>query len=211
MSVSATSFVPRASALDIALQIENLSGSAIPGIDFQITESPLVKVQVLSAIETRIEPRSLIHHTLTIQADELVVPQLLKLLVIPNGGDVDTLDTRLKIFPSHFFSPGDRDAIEFAERQAVALFEVKCPIDRTPPEIVKTVADVFQGTVVRESEDGSEFVLLAKWVSGKYAVCSMIFHGTEVGIGVRTPNDALSEAVCREIEMRIARDGHRSR
>jgi hypothetical protein len=206
MTVTAVSFVSKGNVLEIGLDIENLSGSSIPGIDFEFCESALVKLRSLRPIENRVEAKSVVHHKFSVEVEELVIVQIVKLLIIPNGGDVNTLDTRLRIFPTHFFVPAGLDAQEFAEKQAIAVYEKSCPLRKSVCESLQIVANVFQGIVREIDEDGKSFVMIAKWVKGRFAVCSIAFREDSVDIVVKTSNATLSESVARELDMRLRRD-----
>ena len=206
LSVTAIDFIPKSmSLLEVLLQIDNASGSDIPSIDFILTETKSVKSNAILPMVNGIEARSSYIHSLVIEISDPFVPQIAKLLIVPNGGDVDSLEARLRIFPSFFLTPGDVDALEFAEKKATESENLTLPTAKPPRTVLQDVANITRGMVVTNSTDDLQAsTLCSKLSSGCYLVCKLS-HVSDgfVNVELKCSEARILAPLLKEIELKL--------
>ncbi|KAH0801178.1 Adaptin N terminal region family protein [Histomonas meleagridis] len=98
--------------LEFTIQINNESSSVIPSIGFTLIETSHIKSVDISPLTIGIGPSSSIMHSFVISVDNPYLAQAAKFIIVPNGGGVDSLETRIVVFPSYFLVPSDESSLD---------------------------------------------------------------------------------------------------
>ena len=202
LSVTAIDFVPKSSSLlEVVLNVENYSGSDIPSIDFVLSETKSVKASAVFPMANGIEAKSSYVHSLVLEVSDCFVPQIVKICVVPNGGDVDSLESRLRIFPSYFLTPGDVDALGFAEKKATECQELTLPTSKSPRVVLQDVANITRGMVVATDDCDT---LCSKLAGGGYLVCRLTYPSDGfVHVELKCCEARLISPLLKEIELKL--------
>jgi hypothetical protein len=199
-NVSAVGFKPKApNLLGIELQIENSSRCDIFSVDFRPRESDAVKCTKAESIIEGIAAGCLFSYVLTVEVTNIFVLNVLRLLIVPNGGGVEAMEARIRLFPSYFLVDTDNSVVEIAmkrvgEGRRAAKFGFGMEYRE---KIVGVVGDLLHGKYVAD-----EGLICSKFVTGEFVVCSLKF-GEEMEIEVRCQTEELAEILYREIEMKM--------
>lgn len=206
LAIAAIDFAPKTQTqLEITLKIENLSGSDIPSVDFQVTETKSVKISDVQPLVHGIEAKSSYIHSITLEIENCNVPQAVKMLVVPNGGDVDSIEARLRIFPSYFLVPADIDSLDFALKKCTDGKQTTIIFDKKQKDVIQDIANVMRGSVIPDgSEDENVYVLCAKSMGTNYAVCYVnCLSENAAEVDVKSWDAEYSASVIKEIELKF--------
>lgn len=176
--------------LELVLQVRNLSDAYIPSLNFHITPSKNVSVLSMPPKKSAIKAKTSARFSISISVTDTHEPHLLKILVVPTGGDVEALSGRAKILPSSFLVPAD-PGIDSNEPTAVRVFDVgKAP----GTAILQAIANGTQGKT-QATEPGAFY---ARTVEGNPVICKANVSEGKVTVEMKCESE-LANALLKEI------------
>lgn len=246
ISVRAMDFIPAQKNLEIIIEITNLSPSDIPSVDFSVIETSTIHQikaeSIFSVIQGSLTPNSeqyqnlaksqiaTVQHSITVSVEDTLIPQLIKFYVLPVSGEA--LEARLRIFPSFFLTPVDPALFEIAQTKVgfKKSTEIHVPEGIKPRDVLQTVANVLQASVVdsqvdqkvenQPSNEGSndqsaneslsqpnevrKKALISKTSTGEYVVITLTYKDDNtVLFEIDTPIEKLSMSLIKEVELKM--------
>lgn len=188
--------------LEITIQIRNLSHSDIPSIGFKLSETKNIKIVNLSDLTISISPNICINYTFTISIENHFIPNILKLLIIPNNCDIDSVETKIIIFPSYFLKPYDKNLIEILKQKCIFSenieFESKCE----KRKVIQNLANLLQANVIYNEE---QIILISVSQFSDYFYCILDFNLPLLKIELSSSNELYVKTLLKEIKMNFDR------
>ncbi|KAH0788533.1 Adaptin N terminal region family protein [Histomonas meleagridis] len=134
--------------LEFTIQINNESSSVIPSIGFTLIETSHIKSVDISPLTIGIGQSSSIMHSFVISVDNPYLAQAAKLIIVPNGGGVDSLETRIVVFPSYFLVPSDESSLDTFIEKCTFSSEVTYNVSMEARNVLQKFANIFQATII---------------------------------------------------------------
>ena len=201
LSVILTKVVPcDKNQLEITIQINNTSTSNIPSIGFTLTETKYIKIKNLEDLTISICPNTSIYHSFTISVEGHLVPQIVKLLVIPNGCDVDSIETRIIIFPSYFLKPVDKSLIENIKDKCIFSENIELESKVEKRNIIQNLANLLQANTVYDED---KIQLIAASHFSDYFYCILDFNSQNIKIQLCSSNELYAKTLIKEIKINL--------
>ncbi|OHS94768.1 Adaptin N terminal region family protein [Tritrichomonas foetus] len=201
ISVAASEFIPTQKTLEVSLEIFNVSKSYIPSIDFSVFETHSVHIKESEPLNSGIEPGSSVQHSIFLNVEDLTAPQLVKIIFVPISGE--SLEVKMKIFPSYFLIPVDAGLMSHAESKVCFKKSKTFEINTCKPkEVLQSVVNVLQANVASNENEKSK-TLLSKTSINEYVYSTITYEETNIQVEVGSPNERLSISLLKEVELKM--------
>lgn len=206
MLVSATEFFCRQESpnvLEIELSIQNQSMSPLTAIDISVQAPPTVAKPVsIPSYSQEIKPGEIASHRISIEVMNIVIPQKLRLFLIPTDSGMETLESQFRVFPSYFLLPGDEAGFEEAQQRAVNVEKRKPTTTAKPKEVLQCIVNVLRAAVMK-STDVQSRSLYARSTLNDEVICNLKIEVGALFIELRSTSLPLVKVLIREVEMKL--------
>ena len=212
LSVQATDFIPNHKTLEIVLEIQNISLTEISSIDFSVVETEFVHKHEMEPLLIPLNSNCSSTHTISITFDEINSPQIIKLIIVPFSGE--SLEAKMKIYPSYFLIPVDSGLLQVAEKKATLTKSISFKTDVKPRQVLQSIANIIQGTVINpqikdddqnstSSENNKSRLLISKASTNDYILTKIEYKDDGAILEVGSPNEKLTSSLLKECEIKL--------
>ena len=204
IKVTALNFKPNKenpTEVNIELLIENLTSSQIEKVSIEYQESSSVKAISLDPTEA-IKPNESIHHTVTFDVAVTTAPNVARLLFIPDCGNGEVLEGRIRLLPSIFLVPGTQEKLEEAKEHSQKKESLSLKAKGTPRETLQRITNVL-GAKVLPGEDKTSKILYSYSYQKHDVVALVKFQNDSVEISISSDDAGLISNLIKEIETKF--------
>lgn len=205
MTVQATEFhcsVEKPTTLDIDLSILNNSMNYLTAIDISVPPSSNVKAASLPSYNQTIGTGEKATHKISLEFQNILIPQKVRLILVPTDSGAETLEASLLFFPSFFLMPGDPANIDAAISAATYVQKLKPVTQAKPKDLLQCVVNVLRSTIIKGNDQQSR-TLYSRTTLNHEVVCSLKVDVSNVFIELKASDQTLSKDLIREIELKI--------
>jgi hypothetical protein len=186
--------------LSLNLLITNLAPAPLTLIDVQLADAQTYKAIDVASISDEIAPNSSDTHTIIIELVKPPKPLILRAIFTPVSCGGESLEARIRLFPSYFLKPAKPDA--FPADDCVHEHSVQTKLKVTPPECIKALVKVLRSKMLRDT--ASKTVKMYAMASyGAFVLTNFACDGTSATITLKSTVAELTDSLAREIDLAL--------
>lgn len=200
MKVSVDSVDAEENQVTLHLLIENQSQDPIPSIDVSLSDTAEIRTVDVSGIFSPIEGRSILEHDITVECAKPEEPHLTKLVLSPISCGGDSLEVKLRIFPTYFLKPADPTSFNADECTHETSLTAK--LTGSPQACVRKLTRVLHSKLVANKET-KIITMYSDSPYGAHLLVTFAKTHEDVNVTIATTHEALTSNIAREIEHAI--------
>lgn len=200
MRVSVDSVDAEENQVTLHLLIENQSQDPIPSVDVSLSDTAEIRTVDVSGIFSPIDGRSILEHDITVECTKPEEPHLAKLVLSPISCGADSLEVKLRIFPTYFLKPAD--PASFNTEACTHETSLTAKITGSPQGCVRKLTRILHSKLVANKET-KIITMYSDSSYGAHVLVTFAKTHEDVNVTVATTHETLTENIAREIERAI--------
>ena len=207
IQVTVTQFKPHKenpNYIDVSLSIENLTSSVIEKVDIDYQRTGSVKAVSIDPTP-QIEENGTISHTITFDVSVPTAPNVARVLFIPKCNIGEVLESRIRLLPSVFLVPGDKqklkEAIEHAQKKEKITINQNS--DSSPRDILQTVTNVLEASVLPNQDSHAKTLYSMNYLGHDVVSIVQFNDDNTVTIEISASDAGLAAALAKEVDLKL--------